>query len=46
MKREFKLFNSKKRFFVLFVVIFGVFAVVIGRLLWLQIVRGEDLAHR
>ena len=46
MRKPFSFFNSKKRFFGLFAIIFAVFAVVIGRLVWLQIVRGEDLGKQ
>ena len=46
MKHGFKLFNGKKRFFSLFTLIFAVFFIVIGRLVWLQIVRGDSLAKQ
>ena len=46
MRKEFKFYNSKKRFFGLFALIFTVFAIVIGRLVWLQIVRGDAMARQ
>lgn len=46
MKKQFSFFSSKKRFFGLFIVIFIVFTVVICRLAWLQIVRGEALGKQ
>lgn len=46
MKKQFSFFSSKKRFFKLFIIIFAVFTVVIGRLAWLQIVRGEVLGKQ
>ena len=46
MRKEFKFYSSKKRFFWLFALIFTVFAIVIGRLVWLQIVRGAAMARQ
>lgn len=46
MRKEFKFYSSKKRFFGLFALIFTVFAIVIGRLVWLQIVRGDAMARQ
>ena len=46
MRKEFKFYSSKKRFFGLFVLIFTVFAIVIGRLVWLQIIRGDAMARQ
>ena len=46
MRKEFKFYNSKKRFFGLFALIFTVLAIVIGRLVWLQIVRGDAMARQ
>ena len=42
----FKFYSSKKRFFGLFALIFTVFAIVIGRLVWLQIIRGDAMARQ
>ena len=46
MRKEFKFYSSKKRFFGLFALIFTVFAIVIGRLVWLQIIRGDAMARQ
>ena len=45
-KKRFLFYSSKKRFFGLFALIFTVFAIVIGRLVWLQIVRGDAMARQ
>ena len=42
MRKEFKFYSSNG----LFALIFTVFAIVIGRLVWLQIIRGDAMARQ